>query len=158
MKIVSVSNFLCKYKKDFGEWDSQNNWFHWLMMSRGMVLRDIVSNIICTWSPVDHELVLIDPVSNPVKSYINCLAPILFHCAIEESNGCFVINFHSSRWLWVAHLWKGHSKKKRFFSILKSSSHLSFHGWAYNRLEDLCYHMKWGIEGMVAFRCLVVMS
>ena len=77
------------------------------MMSREMVFRDIVPKIICTWSPVDHELVLIHPVYDPLESPINCFAPILFHCAFEESDGCFIINFHGSRWLWVAHFFKG---------------------------------------------------
>ena len=145
MKIVYVSNLLCKYKKDFGEWGPQKNCAYWLMMSREMVFRDIVSNIICTWSPVDHELVLVDPVSDPVKYHINRLAPLLFHCAFEESNGCFIINFHRSRWLWVDHFCKDHSERKRFFSIIESSSHLSFHGRACDHLENLCYHMKWVI-------------
>ena len=89
---------------------------HCLMISRGVVFWDIVSNIICTWSPVNHELVLINPVSDPVESHIHFFATLLFHCAFKESNGCFIIKFHRSRWLWVARLCKGHSERKCFLS------------------------------------------
>ena len=46
-----------------------------------MVFRDIFPNIICTWSPVDHELVMVGPVSDPAKSHVNGLTALLFHCA-----------------------------------------------------------------------------
>ena len=73
------------------------------MMSRGVVFLDIVSNIISTWSPVDQKLVLSRPVSDPVESHINCFAPLLLHFAFEETNRCFIVHLHRSRWLGVAH-------------------------------------------------------
>ena len=78
-------------------------WTHCLMMSRGVVFWDIVSNIISTWSPVDQKLVLFHPVSDPVESHINCFAPLLLHCAFEEAYRCFIVHLHRSRWLGVAH-------------------------------------------------------
>ena len=79
-------------------------WTHCLMMSRGVVFWDTVSNIISNWSPVYQKLVLIHPVSDPVESHINCFAPLLLHCAFEEANRCFIVHLHRSMFLGVAHL------------------------------------------------------
>ena len=68
------------------------------------VFGEVVGPIHCTWRPAYAELTLLDTVTNPIESHIDCFGSFLFDRVIRDAGGACVVGGDGRRWLRMAHL------------------------------------------------------
>jgi hypothetical protein len=72
------------------------------MMSGRMVLREVIGIIISTPSPINHEFLGANAVTDPIKSHINSLGPFLFDRIISDPSSTGIISLDGCWGLWMA--------------------------------------------------------
>jgi len=60
--------------------DNEIGWSSCNVVFGGVVFAEVVSFVLFAEAPVDKEVSLLDSVSDPVKSHVNCLGWSLFYC------------------------------------------------------------------------------
>ena len=63
-----------------------------------MEFADIVSIVTVFWDPVDEELVLANPVLDPVEAHVNSFGGLLLDAAVGEANRSGVFNLDGGWW------------------------------------------------------------
>ncbi len=64
---------------------------HEPMVSGGVVLGKGSSEVVSSSSPVDNELTLVDPVSDPIKSHVNGLGTSLLDGVIGNASSTGIL-------------------------------------------------------------------
>jgi hypothetical protein len=78
-------------------------WSYLLMMNRGVVLGVVVSHVVGAGFPIDDELFLRHPVSDPIESHVNGSRLMLFFYAVVCNSGCCgIVRFEWGGRLWMA--------------------------------------------------------
>lgn len=95
-------------------------------MQWSMVLAKVVCEVGCPWLPVHVEHALINAVSEPVKSHIDCFRSLLFDGVVQDTLRALVIRLDRCSGLWVAEEDEGLAEWTRILCVVKGSSHLSF--------------------------------
>ena len=57
-----------------------------------MEFADIVSIVTVFWAPVDEELVLANPVLDPVEAHVDGFGGLVLDAVVGEANGSGVFN------------------------------------------------------------------
>ena len=58
-----------------------------------MVLGKIISQVVSSSPPVDNELTLVDPVSDPIKSHVNGLGTSSLDGVIGNASSTGIVSF-----------------------------------------------------------------
>ena len=101
-----------------------------------MVLGEVVSKVICAFSPVNSELTLVDAVSDPVEPHVDCLGSSLFYCAIGDASGAGVVCLDWRSWLGMSHVDEGGSDGGCIFSVHEECSKFYFCGGGEDGFHD----------------------
>lgn len=72
-----------------------------------MEFSDIVSIVTVFWAPVDEELVLANPVLDPVEEHVDDIGGLVLDAVVGKSNRSGVVNLDGGWWLGVAHFSEG---------------------------------------------------
>ena len=64
-----------------------------------MVFCVVVGQVGCSWSPVDVELALLDPVLQPVEAHVDGLGAFLFDGVCEDTMACGIVGLEWCGWL-----------------------------------------------------------
>ena len=72
-----------------------------------MKFSDIVSIVTIFRTPVDEELVLANPVLDPVEAHVDGFSGLVLDTVVGEANRSGVVNLDGGCWLWVVHFGEG---------------------------------------------------
>ena len=90
------------------------------------MLGEIVCPIGLTFTPVDFELALPNPIADPVKPHINSLRAFLLDCVSGDATGCIVVRCHRRSGLGMPHFLEGNAQGARLFAIMEEGTKLGF--------------------------------
>ena len=78
---------------------------HEFMMSRWMMLGEIIRAVQFSGGPVEVELFLINAIFEPMVSHVESFGPFHAHCGVENTMCCRVVGLKRSAGgrLFVAH-------------------------------------------------------
>jgi hypothetical protein len=68
----------------------------------GVVLGEVVGEIVDAALPMHVELALADAVADPIKAHIDGFGSLLLNCVVGNTHGAFVVSLDSCDWLGVA--------------------------------------------------------
>jgi hypothetical protein len=91
-----------------------------------MMLNKIAIHIGVARRPTYIELVLFNPVFDPVESHVHGFGALLLDCVIDDSVCSGVVSFEFSGILFVSHFRKSCACASAFFSIEKDGTKFSF--------------------------------
>ena len=77
----------------------QEDGAHEPMVTRRMVLREVVAQVFGPWAPVNEKLALFDSVLDPVKTHVHGLGAFLLDSVVGKTYGCRVVGLDGRRWL-----------------------------------------------------------
>ena len=98
------------------------------MVSGGVVLCEIIGQVVSSAAPVDEELSLLDSVFDPVETHVNGFGAALLHIVVSNPSGTGVVCLDWSGVLWVAHAFESGSKHRAIFGIIEKGSQFGFGG------------------------------
>jgi hypothetical protein len=119
--------------------------YHELVMCSRMMLSEIVTHIGVTSRPTYIELVLFNPVFNPVKYHFHCLEALFLDCIIDYAIYGGVVSFDLGGVLFVDHFNQFCARESAFFSIHKDGTKLGLSNGRYHMFEYFCMAKKWDI-------------
>ncbi len=61
------------------------------VMGNGMMLGEVISQVVRALFPVDAELALADPISNPVEAHVDGFRAALFDAVIDDAVSYLVV-------------------------------------------------------------------
>jgi hypothetical protein len=93
---------------------------HGLVMFRRVILGVIIYKIEFSRGPIDMELVLLDPIADPVEAHINGLGPLLFYGAIDDAISCGIVGAKRRGWLLVSEFDQRCAEGHGLLSIVKA--------------------------------------
>lgn len=99
---------------------------HTLVVGGGMLFGKVIRKIATSGGPVDVELALFDPVSDPIEPHVHGFRADLFYSLMYDSECCGIVGLYRGGRLGVAHLHKGSAKWDSFFGIEEQSANLGF--------------------------------
>ena len=120
---------------------------HKSVMSRGMVLGEVISKIVSAFMPMDNKVALRNVIFDPVKPHINGFGMTLFDSVIEDTSSTSIISLDGCRWLGVTKFSKGSVESGSIFGIVKESTQFSFSGTGKNNMHDGTRCMDGTING-----------
>jgi hypothetical protein len=56
-------------------------------MGWGIVLGEVIGEIIFTGMPMNNELALLDSIAYPIEAHVDCFGPALFDCFVGNASG-----------------------------------------------------------------------
>ena len=72
------------------------------VVASGKVFGVVVPKVVSPGFPVNNELALPDPVTNPVESHVDCFGSLLLDCVVADALSAGVVRLDGSGWLGVA--------------------------------------------------------
>lgn len=115
---------------------------HFLVMSVGMMLGEIIGTVGFARFPENMELALADSVPYPIKAHVNSFGTLLFDSVISNASGSGVISLERGGWLRVPKFFKGNADGASVFSIKEQGTKFSFSGTGKDRAHDLAEDVK----------------
>ncbi len=67
---------------------------------------EVVSQVLLRWDICNGELILSDPIPNPVEPHVNCFAAFLLYAVCGNSNSGSIVAHDDGRVLGIAHVSK----------------------------------------------------
>ena len=98
------------------------------MVQWGVVLGEIICQILFSLAPVDDELVLIYSVLYPVEYHFDCLRPLMRNGPVGNALCCLIFGTYRRWCLGVAHLNENCSHDCAVFFSDKEGCELGFCG------------------------------
>ena len=124
-------------------------------MAGGVVLGEIVCQIMLSSHPIYQKFSLPDSVSGTVKSHVDCSWTLLANVVVDKPVSCGTACHWWGGWLGVAHLCEHHAHWCASLTVKKNRYQLCFH-WASEEVSHGCKSdMNWSIEGLLLFGGLV---
>jgi hypothetical protein len=115
-----------------------------------MMLSEIVTHIGVTRRPTYIELVVFNPVFDPVEYHVHGSGALLLECVIDDAIYGGVISFEFCGLSFVAHFRKGCACDSAFFIIHKDCTKFGLTNGRYHMFEYCCMEKKWSVgQGMV---------
>ena len=71
------------------------------MVAPWMMLGGEVRQVVLSRFPIDMEVSLFSPVSQPVESHVHGFGSLLFDGVIDYPLGCTIIGLDRCGWLWM---------------------------------------------------------
>jgi hypothetical protein len=121
-------------------------------MRRGVVLGEIIGQVIRTPAPVDDKLALCHTVADPVKPHILGLGVALFDCAVGDSRLTGIVGLDRGGWLGMAHALDSGSQPRSFLGVVEQRSHFGFRRRGHHHFHD----GAWDVDGTICGRGLGV--
>jgi len=87
---------------------------------------EVVTKIFCSWFPVDDELALLDPVSDPIEAHIHRSGLSLFEGVVGDARGSGVIGFDWRWWLGMSESYKDSAESNCFLAVDKEATYFRF--------------------------------
>ena len=105
-------------------------------MGRGMVLGEVVCQVLGTRAPVIQEVTLVDAVTDPIEPHVHGPRAALADGGIYDVKSGGVVGLNWSGRLGVAHVMKDLTEDEGFFEVDEKTTNLSFGGRAGDVSED----------------------
>jgi hypothetical protein len=102
----------------------------------GVVLGRIICKIFLSSFPVDMELFLSMPVTNPIKTHIHSFRPALDDSVSEDTDGTFVVVLKRCGTLRMTHLLESSAYRDSIFGIDESRSDFGFLDGGHDGVDD----------------------
>ena len=100
------------------------------------MLGKIISQVVSSSPPVDNELTLVDPVSDPIKSHVNGLGTSLLDGVIGNARSTGIVSLDEGCLLGMACVFQGCPKHNTIFGIEKKGSQFGFSGGSQDGFDD----------------------
>ena len=101
------------------------------------MLGDVVGQfVLFSGDPIDEELALFYPVSDPVETHVICFGAFVFYCPVCKPNGGGVVDFHRCWTLGVSEFFKGDADGACFPGVEEGGSDFRFHGGDHDGVDD----------------------
>ena len=101
---------------------------HDTVMGHGVVLGEVICQVVDTETPVHKKLTLVNTVANPIEAHIDGFRTTLADGGVSNTSGGGVVGLEWSRWLWVAEFKKGCAKDNAVLAIDKEGTNFQFSG------------------------------
>ena len=116
------------------------------MMASGVVLDEIVYQIMFFSHPIYQKLSLPESVSDPVNFYIDGSWTSLTDVVIDKSVSCGAVHHCWIGWLRVAHLYERHAHSLNYPTVLKKGPQFFFHCASKDVSHGHKFNTNWSIE------------
>ena len=93
-----------------------------LVMSRRMMFRVIISQVVASFLPLVFEMLLCFLVLQPIISHVDGLGSSLLEIAVDKVYRCCVVKRDLCGWLGVPHFCECDAKWDGFFAVNKRCS------------------------------------
>ena len=122
-----------------------------------MKFADVVRIVTCTWRPIDHELVLLDTVPDPVETHVESFCSLLFDSIVREAHRSCVVDLDGCGRLRMAKFVKGDAQREGIAGGEEGGGNLGFRRRAHDVGEDFGEGMdsavgdngwRWGKHGV----------
>jgi hypothetical protein len=111
-------------------------WAHQFMMGWGMVLGEVVGEIVFTGRPMNYELVLLDSVADPLKAHVDGFWATLFNRFIDDASCACIFGLDGCGSLRLPHFFESDAERDTVTSILEDDAELCFYGTKWILLDN----------------------
>ena len=122
----------------------------WPMLAGGVVIGEIVYQIMFSINPIYQKLSLIDSIYDPVKLHVDYSWTSLEDIVIEKYVSCSAVYHCWGGWLGVTHLCEWHACFCDSLEVLKKGYQFYFHCAS----EDVSYGCKFDINWSIEWRLI----
>ena len=116
------------------------------MMYSGVVLGEIVWQIMLSVHTIYQKLSLPDSIYDPVKSHFDGSWTSLADAVIEKSVSCGAVHYFWGGWLGVAHIYERRLCRCDSLSVYQKGSQFCFHYASKDVSHGSAFDMNWSIE------------
>ena len=106
---------------------------------------DVVSIVTCAWSPINQELVLTDPVTDPVKTHVKSFCSFLLYTVVSKTHCRRVIDLYWGGRLRMAEFIERNTKGKGIAGGEEGGGNFGFGRGTHDVGEDF----REGMDGAV---------
>jgi hypothetical protein len=119
-------------------------------MGWGMVLGELIGEIVFTGTPMNNELALLDSIADPVESHVDCFGPALFDCFVGNASGTGIVGLVWCGCLWMAHFLECNTEWDTVASVVEHGAEFCLGG----RCHDVPHNGADSVNGAVVWwRC-----
>jgi hypothetical protein len=76
---------------------------HELVMCRRVKFGVVIGHVALSWSPINVEFSLLDPISDPVETHVDGMGALLLDVVVGNAAGSGIVGLDWHGWLWMAH-------------------------------------------------------
>ena len=105
-------------------------------MRRGMLLGEVVGEVVAAFAPMDDVLVLADAVLDPIKTHVHGFGAALLDCVIDDAHAhtlsvCIGVGLEG-----VQKFEQCDTERRCIFCVMKKRAGFGFSGRGQNRSHD----------------------
>ncbi len=116
-------------------------------MRRGMVLGEVVSQVLSSRAPVNDEVILSDAVTHPIEAHVYGFGAALFDGVINDTCRAGIVRLDGRWGLRMTEISKSGAQPRCVFGIVEQGAHFSFGGRREDDAHDTAWHMYGAIHG-----------
>ena len=105
-------------------------------MRRGMMLGEVVGEVVAAFAPMDDVLVLDDAVFDPIKTHVHGFGAALLDCVIDDAQCARIVSLYWRGSLRVSKFEQCDTERRCIFCVMKKRAGFGFSGRGQNRSHD----------------------
>jgi hypothetical protein len=105
------------------------------------VFGKIVGPVVYSFIPVGSDMLLEDPIFNPMISHVPGFGTFGLHERCDDTEGSRIVSFNGGRWLRVTYGNEGIANRDGILGIVEQITSFSFGGRGYNTVKGTTFRV-----------------